>query len=76
MAYSWPSQGKVSEYMRDESSVQYTVPHLVTFLKKVIENRGDANIHIIGHSMGTRALTNALKEIDRFCGVAWKGPLL
>lgn len=64
MAYSWPSQGKVSEYMRDESSVQYTVPHLVTFLKKVIENREDAKIHIIGHSMGTRALTNALKEIS------------
>lgn len=64
MAYSWPSRGEVSEYMRDESSVQYTVPHLVAFLKKVIENRGDANIHIIGHSMGTRALTNALKEIS------------
>ncbi len=64
MAYSWPSQGKVSEYMRDESSVQYTVPHLVEFLKKVIDNRGDTNIHIIGHSMGTRALTNALKEIS------------
>jgi len=64
MAYSWPSQGEVSEYMRDESSVQYTVPHLVTFLKKVIGNKGNANIHIIGHSMGTRALTNALKEIS------------
>ncbi len=64
MAYSWPSRGEVNEYMRDESSVQYTVPHLVTFLKKVTENKGDANIHIIGHSMGTRALTNALKEIS------------
>ncbi len=64
MAYSWPSRGEASEYMRDESSVQYTVPHLVAFLRKVIDNRGDANIHIIGHSMGTRALTNALKEIS------------
>lgn len=64
MAYSWPSRGEVNEYMRDESSVQYTVPQLVTFLKKVIENKEDANIHIIGHSMGTRALTNALKEIS------------
>lgn len=64
MAYSWPSQGKIGEYMRDESSVQYTVPHLVAFLQKVIVNRGDASIHIIGHSMGTRALTNALKELS------------
>ena len=64
MAYSWPSQGDVDSYMRDESSIQYTVPHLLTFLQTIIENRKDANIHIIGHSMGTRALTNALKEIS------------
>ena len=64
MAYSWPSQGDVNSYMRDESSIQYTVPHLLTFLQTIIENREDANIHIIGHSMGTRALTNALKEIS------------
>ena len=64
MSYSWPSRGEINEYMRDESSVQYTVPHLVTFFKKVIENKRDANIHVIGHSMGTRALTNAIKEIS------------
>ncbi|MEA2049004.1 MAG: alpha/beta hydrolase [Campylobacterota bacterium] len=64
MTYSWPSQGSTSEYMKDESSVQYTVPHLVAFLKEVIDNKGEANLHVIGHSMGTRALTNALKEIS------------
>lgn len=64
MTYSWPSQGSTSEYMKDESSVQYTVPHLVAFLKEVIENKGEANLHLIGHSMGTRALTNAIKEIS------------
>ncbi len=64
ITYSWPSAGKTSEYMKDESSVQYTTPHLVTFLKEIIEHRNGANIHIIGHSMGTRALTNAIKEIS------------
>jgi len=64
MTYSWPSAGKTSEYMKDESSVQYTTPHLVAFLKEVIDHKGEANIHIIGHSMGTRALTNAIKEIS------------
>jgi len=64
LTYSWPSQGKIEEYMKDESSVQYTVPHLVAFLKEVIDTKGKANLHIIGHSMGTRALTNALKEIS------------
>ena len=64
MTYSWPSAGETSEYMKDESSVQYTTPHLVAFLKEVIVHKGEANIHIIGHSMGTRALTNAIKEIS------------
>ena len=64
MTYSWPSAGETSEYMKDESSVQYTTPHLVAFLKEVIDHKGEANIHIIGHSMGTRALTNAIKEIS------------
>ncbi len=64
MTYSWPSQGDVNSYMKDESSIQYTVPQLLIFLQTIIENREDANIHIIGHSMGTRALTNALKEIS------------
>jgi len=64
MAYSWPSLGEKSGYMYDEDSVQSSVPHLVAFLKTVIDKRGDANIHIIAHSMGTRLLTNALKEIS------------
>jgi esterase/lipase superfamily enzyme len=65
MTYSWPSLGKVSEYMSDEASVQYAVPHLVAFLKTVIEGRNNnTRIHIIAHSMGTRLLTNALKEIS------------
>lgn len=66
VTYSWPSEGDgISTYMQDESSVQYTTPHLVTFLSSLIENKSDdAKIHILGHSMGTRALTNAIKEIS------------
>jgi esterase/lipase superfamily enzyme len=65
ITYSWPSQGGgVSTYMQDESSVQYTTPHLVDFLINVLENANGADVHIIGHSMGTRAVTNALKKIS------------
>jgi len=64
MTYSWSSQGDLSDYMKDEVSVQYTIPKLVTFLKKIIANKEEANIHILAHSMGTRALTNALKDIS------------
>jgi esterase/lipase superfamily enzyme len=64
LTYSWSSQGNLSDYMKDEVSVQYTIPKLVKFLQEIIKNKGDANIHILAHSMGTRALTNALKDIS------------
>ena len=64
LTYSWISQGGVLQYSKDEASVMYTVPKLVAFLRELIKNRGDANIHILAHSMGTRALANALKEIS------------
>jgi len=66
LTYSWPSLSETEEYLTDEASVQYTVPHLVTFLKDVIDNnkesKNKANIHIVGHSMGSRALSYAIKS--------------
>jgi len=64
LTYSWTSQGELSQYPKDEVSVQYTIPKLVHFLQEVIKNKGTANIHILAHSMGTRALTNALRDIS------------
>ena len=65
ITYSWPSAGNLGDYMKDESSVQYTTPHLVQFLSNIIDNKAkDVNIHILAHSMGTRALTNAIKELS------------
>ncbi|HIP50799.1 MAG TPA: alpha/beta hydrolase [Campylobacterales bacterium] len=64
LTYSWTSQGGLSQYPKDEASVMYTVPKLVTFLEEVIKNKGKAKIHILAHSMGTRALANALKDIS------------
>jgi len=64
ITYSWTSQGELSKYPKDEASVMYTIPKLVTFLQEVIKNKGNAKIHILAHSMGTRALANALRDIS------------
>ena len=64
LSYSWPSKGGINNYTIDETTVKSSVPKLVNFFKEVIKNRGSANIHVIGHSMGTRLLTNALKELS------------
>jgi esterase/lipase superfamily enzyme len=62
--YSWPSQGKVSQYLVDETNAEWTIPHLVTFLREIRAKTGASKIHLIAHSMGARVLTRALKELD------------
>jgi esterase/lipase superfamily enzyme len=64
MFYSWPSQGKVSQYLVDETNAEWTIPHLVAFLREIRAKTGARKIHLIAHSMGARALTRALKELD------------
>lgn len=60
--YSWPSQGGLFKYTIDENNVRWTVPHLKQFLTAVSERTGAEHIHLIAHSMGNRALTDALRD--------------
>jgi esterase/lipase superfamily enzyme len=61
--YSWPSQGDPQAYPADEDSVQWTVEHLLAFLKDVAEKTGAQRVQLIAHSMGNRALANALDRL-------------
>jgi esterase/lipase superfamily enzyme len=61
--YSWPSAGRRLAYMKDESSVAWTVPHLLEFLTLLASNPAAERIHVVAHSMGNRALTEALTQM-------------
>ncbi len=63
--YSWPSDGSLGAYTRDEADVEWSWPHLYEFLSDVSSASGADRIHVIGHSMGNRALTKALAEFAR-----------
>jgi esterase/lipase superfamily enzyme len=63
--YSWPSRASLSGYTADEESVQWTVPHLINFLQDLHDRTGANTIHIIAHSMGNRAILNALEILMR-----------
>jgi esterase/lipase superfamily enzyme len=60
--YSWPSQAKTIAYTVDENNIEWTRPRLVRFLEEVVEGSGAENVHLIAHSMGNRALTQAFAE--------------
>ncbi|MBC8353533.1 MAG: alpha/beta hydrolase [Planctomycetes bacterium] len=62
--YSWPSQADWWKYRIDEKNVELSVDQLKTFLLAIAERSEADTINLVAHSMGNRALTEALKEID------------
>lgn len=62
--FSWPSRASVDGYFSDEDNVEYSHKHMLQFLKDVREKTEAKKIHLIAHSMGNRALTRALVEMQ------------
>lgn len=61
--YSWPSQASYASYKVDETNAEWSRLDLKEFLKDFAEQSAADNIYLIAHSMGTRVLTGALKEL-------------
>ncbi|MCV2894625.1 alpha/beta hydrolase [Lentibacter sp. XHP0401] len=59
--YSWPSAGKTFSYVADTAVVRLSGRRLALFLEDLHANSGADTIHIVAHSMGNRALTDALE---------------
>jgi esterase/lipase superfamily enzyme len=65
MLFSWPSHGRRSlrHYNMDARNNALSVDALADFLDTVAARAGAGKVSIIAHSMGNRALTEALKTI-------------
>lgn len=61
--YSWPSQGRLSDYVADMSAADASERPLQEFMQAVAEESKARRIHVIAHSMGNRLLTNTLARI-------------
>jgi len=72
--FSWPSQAKAHWYAADEATIAWTEPHFLDFVERLIFSSCNHKVHIIAHSMGSRALSHALKEIAT--GIARHGSRL
>ena len=59
--YSWPSRGTTVGYVADTAVVQLSGRRLTRFLDELVARSGAETIHIVAHSMGNRALTEALE---------------
>ncbi len=59
--YSWPSRASTLSYLSDEAVVRLSGRHLLAFLEQVVAQSGAKRINLIAHSMGNRALADALE---------------
>jgi esterase/lipase superfamily enzyme len=61
--FSWPSQGAVLDYLTDAKNVETTALHLRAFLEELHRESGATRIHLLAHSMGSRALAQAVEDM-------------
>jgi esterase/lipase superfamily enzyme len=62
--YSWPANGRARDYFADEATVIWTAPHFERFLGMITARSGASRIHVIAHSMGNRAVCDALNLLS------------
>ncbi len=80
--YSWPSQAALSGYFSDEGAIARSVPAIEGFLADMADRSGAQDLYVIGHSMGTRGVTQAVRNLvarrpdlrGRFRGIILAAP--
>ena len=77
IAYSWPAEGTVLSYLADEENAEWTQQRLVPFLRAVADvcRQERAELHIVAHSMGSRALIRSLADIANAGGPGMSQPI-
>lgn len=65
LMFSWPSKSNLEGYAADEDNVVWAVRDLRVFLDEIVNQTGARKVHVIAHSMGNRALVQALQQFDR-----------
>lgn len=64
--YSWPSRGSAFAYVSDEAVVRLSGRRLLGFLRDVAARSGARRINLIAHSMGNRAMIDALELLAAY----------
>jgi esterase/lipase superfamily enzyme len=64
LLYSWASAADAKRYTVDEDTIDWSRKYLEEFLQLALTEIGARDVHVIAHSMGNRALMNALERLD------------
>ncbi|MBI5365823.1 MAG: alpha/beta hydrolase [Planctomycetes bacterium] len=65
LLFSWPSRGRVGMYTPDEAAAEWASYDLRRLLEAIAPECAAPRIHVIAHSLGSRALCWALAALGR-----------
>ena len=63
LLFSWPSNGKATDYMPDVADLEWSVPTLARLLEQLSERFEAGRIHVLSHSLGARGVALALDHL-------------
>lgn len=58
--WSWPSSNSPTGYLQDETNVRWSEPDFARFVRDVLHHSGAETVHLVGHSLGGRALVEMM----------------
>jgi esterase/lipase superfamily enzyme len=67
LVFSWPSNGKVADYIQDQADIEWSVPLLADIIGQLEAQLGKANLQVVAHSLGTRGVVFALQQLRAEC---------
>jgi esterase/lipase superfamily enzyme len=62
--FSWPSDGGLLSYARDETDAAWSVTQMERVLGGLSERIGPGRLQVLAHSLGARSVTRALGNLD------------
>ena len=63
LMFSWPSNGRPTDYVPDQADVEWSVPLLARVLAELGDRLGPERVQVLGHSLGSRGVIFALDRL-------------
>lgn len=63
LMFSWPSNGRPTDYMADLADMEWSVPFLARLLADLGDRLGPERVQVLAHSLGSRGVILALEGL-------------
>jgi pimeloyl-ACP methyl ester carboxylesterase len=63
LMFSWPSNGRATDYVPDQADVEWSVPLLAQLLADLAGRLGSERVQVLAHSLGSRGVIFALERL-------------